>query len=246
MVSSSTFSRLVPVAEEQWGLITRRQAQWTGVSPATMQRLAAAGALNRVAHGVYRLAGSPVPDHLALRAAWLQLAPGVPARKRTPEQGITSHRSAAVLYGLGQLPADRHDFTLPARRQSRWSDIRLHQRAICPAERAAIGGLPVTRPARIVADLLDDQEAPEAVAIVAADAIRAGHDDPGTVAENLAPYAARFELGRGDGLALFRWLLDLSGDPGTTQWTTEARAHLSRRSADEDQQRHLPVKVGLR
>jgi predicted transcriptional regulator of viral defense system len=246
MVSSSTFSRLAPVAEEQWGLITRRQAQWTGACPATMQRLAAAGVLNRVAHGVYRLAGSPVPDHLALRAAWLQLAPGVPAWKRTPAQGMASHRSAAVLYGLGQLPADRHDFTLAARRQSRRSDVRLHQRAVRPAERAALGGLPVTRPARIVADLLDDQEAPEAVAVVAADAIRAGHDNPGTVAECLAPYAARFELGRGDGLALFRWLLDLSGDSDTTRWTAEARAYLSRRSASENHQAHPPVEVGLR
>jgi predicted transcriptional regulator of viral defense system len=246
MVSSSTFSRLAPIAEDQWGLITRRQAQWTGVSPATLQLLTAAGVLDRVAHGVYRLAGSPVPDYLALRAAWLQLAPGVPAWKRTLEQGITSHRSAAVLYGLGKLPPDGHDFTLPARRQSRRSDIRLHQRAIRPAERATIGGLPVTRPSRIVADLLDDQETPEAVALVAADAIRAGHDGPGTVAECLAPYAARFGLGRGDGLALFRWLLDLSGDPDTTRWTAEARAHLSRRSAGEDHQAHLPAEAALR
>jgi hypothetical protein len=35
--------------------------------------------LDRVAYGVYRLAGSPTPDHLQLRAAWLQLAPDVPA-----------------------------------------------------------------------------------------------------------------------------------------------------------------------
>jgi hypothetical protein len=59
--------------------------------------LAKAGILDRVAHGVYRLAGAPPPDYPDLRAAWLQLAPQVPAWERTPEQGVVSHRSAAAL-----------------------------------------------------------------------------------------------------------------------------------------------------
>jgi hypothetical protein len=29
---------------------------------------------------------------------------------RTPGQGVVSHRSAAAVYGVGDLPADRHDF----------------------------------------------------------------------------------------------------------------------------------------
>jgi hypothetical protein len=57
---------------------------------------------------VYRLAGAPPADHLELRAAWLQLAPEIPGWDRTPEQAVVPHRSAAALYGLGHLPADRH------------------------------------------------------------------------------------------------------------------------------------------
>ncbi len=229
-----TLNRLARVAEDQWGLITRRQAEHAGVSRATMQRLATSGVLDRVAQGVYRLTGAPPPDHLELRAAWLQLALEVPAWERTPEQGVVSHRSAAALYGLGHLPADRHEFTLPVRRQSRRKDVRLHHRPVQPGEWVVLHGMPVTRPSRIAADLLDDKEDPEAVGQVIADAIRSIYDYPGTFAEALGPHAARFGLRRRDGLALLRWLLDLVGDPETARWMEEARAHVARTAAEHN------------
>jgi hypothetical protein len=85
--------------------------------------------------------------------------------------------------------------------------------------------MPVTRPARIVSDLLDDAEYPEAVAHVAADAIRAGHEEPVILADVLARYAARFRLDRGDGLGLLGWLLGLVGDADTQRWMRAARTH---------------------
>lgn len=230
----STLHRLAKIAEDQWGLVTRRQAERADVSQATLQRLATTGVLDRVAQGVYRLTGAPPPDHLELRAAWLQLAPEVPAWERTPEQGIVSYRSAAALYDLGHLPADRHEFTLPVRRQSRRKDVRLHHRSVSPSEWIVLHGMPVTRPSRVAADLLADKEDPEAVAQVIADAIRSIYDYPGTFADALAPHAARFGLRRGDGLALLRWLLDLVGDPETSRWMQEARAHVARSSAEHD------------
>jgi Transcriptional regulator, AbiEi antitoxin len=229
----STLGRIARIAEDQWGLITRRQAEAAGVSQATLQRLAKTGVLDRVAHGVYRLTGAPLPDDLDLRAAWLQLAPGVPAWERAPEQGVVSHRSAAALYGLGHLPADRHEFTLPERRQSRRSDIRLHHRAVRPGEWIVLHGMPVTRPPRIAADLLGDREDPEAVAQVVADALRAVYDYPGAFADALAPYAASFGLRREDGLALFRRLLDTAGDPEASRWIEEARVQ-AERSSEKD------------
>lgn len=180
-----------------------------------------------MAHGVYHLAGAPLPDHIALRAAWLQLASDIPAWDRTPDQGVVSHRSAAALYGLGHLPADVHEFTLPSRRQTRRADVRLHRQPVGRHEYIELHGLPVTRPSRIAADLLRDLEDPEAVATVVADAIRSLYDHPGTFAESLAPIAARFGLRRGDGLGLLRWLLDLVGDPDTARWIEEARSHVT-------------------
>ena len=241
----STLSRIARIAEDLWGLITRRQAEGAGVSQATLQRLAKTGILDRVAHGVYRLTGAPPPDYLDRRAAWLQLAPEVPAWERTPEQGVVSHRSAAALYGLGHLPADRHEFTLPERRQSRRPDVRLHHRAVRPGEWIVLHGMPVMRPSRIAADLLDDKEDPEAVAQVIADALRPVYDYPGTFADALAPYAASFGLRRGDGLALLQWLLDTVVDPETPRWMEEARTHIER-SADKDRKSSAHPHIGAR
>ena len=228
MVRSSTIGRVSELAVDQWGLLTRQQAEQAGVPQSTFDRLVAdESIIERVAHGVYHLAGAPPPDHLDLRAAWLQLAPDTPAWERTRDQGVVSHRSAAALYGLGDLPADTHEFTLPRRRQTRRPDVRFHRRQLDSDECIQLKGLPVTRPSRIASDLLADHEDPEAVANLMADAIRDVYDYPATFAETLAPQAARFGLRRGDGLALLRWLLGLVGDPDAGDWIEEARQSLA-------------------
>ncbi|MGH7759793.1 MAG: type IV toxin-antitoxin system AbiEi family antitoxin domain-containing protein [Candidatus Dormibacteraceae bacterium] len=232
MPRPTTLGRIGPITEDQWGLITRRQAGMAGIPDTTLDRLTSDGAaLERVAQGVYRLNGTPLPDHLQLRAAWLQLAPDVPAWDRTISHGVVSHRSAAALYGLGDLPADRHEFTVPRRRQSRRADVRLHTRKLRPSEWIQLGGLPVTRPSRIAADLLHDREDPEAVSQLIVEAIRGVYDHPGRFAGALNPHASRFGLRRGDGLALLRWLLDLVGDANTPRWMAEARDHVAQRLA---------------
>jgi hypothetical protein len=86
----------------------------------------------------------------------------------------------------------------------------------------------VTRPSRIAADLFAENEDPEAVAQIIADAIRSVYDYPGSFADALAPYAARFGLRRGDGLSLLRWMLELVADPNRDRWLREAQNHPSR------------------
>lgn len=224
MKSTSNLSRIAEFAEEQWGLVTRRQLEIVAIPATTIDRLTASDSvLERVAHGVYRLVGSPTPDHLGLRVAWLQLAPGVPAWERTPSQGVVSHRSAAALYGVGHLPADQHDFTLIQRKQSRRPDVRFHRRPLADVEWIRLRGLPVTRPARIASDLLYDHEDPGAVAQLIVDSIRLVFDYPGTFAASLSPHAARFGLRRNDGLALLRWLFDLTKNEESAKWMQEAR-----------------------
>lgn len=136
-----------------------------------------------------------------------------------------------MLFGLGHLPSDRHDFTLPVRRQSRRPDVRLHQRQLNAEESLTHRGLLVTRPARTAADLLTDNEDPEAVGHVIADAIRAGMDEPGRFAQALVPVAERFGLRFGDGISVLRWLLELVGDRDTTSWLEGARSALMVRLA---------------
>ena len=227
MTHASTLQVLSDLTEDQWGMFTRRQAEAAGLAWTTLARLAKGGAAERVAHGVYRLRGAPPPDHLLLRAAWLQLAPEVPVWDRQTGQGVISHRSAASFYGLGHLPADVHEFTLPARRQSRRHDVRLHRAVLSSGEWIPLGGLLVTRPSRTAADLLADREDPQAVGHVIADALRQVFDSPDTIAAALGPHAKRFGLEPDDGLALLAWLLDLTGAPERDSWLAEACASLT-------------------
>ncbi|NDL60639.1 hypothetical protein F7O44_26530 [Phytoactinopolyspora sp. XMNu-373] len=218
MSSSASWPTVLSIAEEQWGLVTKRQVENAGVAWSTLVRQVRSGSVERVAHSVYRIRGAGEPEHSELRAAWLQLSPSIPAWERTREQGVVSHRSAAALYGLGLLPADVHEFTLPVRRQTRRDDVRLHRRVLSDSDWQNVGGLPVTRPHRIAADLLAEKEDPGAVGELVADALRAGYDYPGVVARTVAPHAAAHGLRRGDGVGLFRWLLDLTADPERETW----------------------------
>jgi hypothetical protein len=223
MARSSTTRRLADLTEDQWGLVTRQQAEALGLAWTTVARLASGdSALERIAHGVYRLRGSPPADHLDLRAAWMQLAPRTPAWDRTPEQGIISHRSAASVFGVGDLIAERHEFTLPHRRQTRRSDVRLHRGNLDRCEWVHRDGLLVTRPSRIVAELLRDGEEPDAVAQIVVESLRRRYCYATDVADALAPVAVRFGLHRGDGIGLLRWLLELSSAPEMSTWLRRA------------------------
>lgn len=224
MVSRKTYSRLALIAADQWGLVSRRQAERAGVSPATLTRLVRDGVLERVAHGVLRLTAAPLADHIELRAAWIQLAPDTLAWERQPNQGVVSHRSAAELYGLGNLPADTHEFTLPERRQSRRADVRLHSRQLPDSKVTSVAGLPLVTPSRIASDLLWDREDPAAIAQIVSEAIQQAYDDPSAFADELGPHAAHFGLRRGDGVALLRWLLDLVENTDADRYVREAQA----------------------
>jgi hypothetical protein len=205
--------RLIGIAEEQWGLCTRRQALDAGAAPSSLARLLSDGSLERAAHGVYRVRGGAEPDHLQLRAAWLQLDPAVPAwqRLRDPAVALVSHASAAALYGVGDLPADVHEFTLPARHQTRRADVRIHRGVVPERQRTVLAGLPATRAARMIGDLLGDDIEPERVAQMTALVIERAFDYPDLIAACVAPYASRFGFRRGDGPALLDHLLDIAG-----------------------------------
>jgi len=196
--------RIRDLAESQWGLLTIRQAMRAGVGWRSIARLVDAGMLERVAHGVYRVRGSTEPDYLGLRSAWLQLDPDRPAWERLddPDVAVVSHTSAAALYGVGDLRADVHEFTIPHRRQTRRSDVRLHRGRVPENRRIILHGLPTTRAGWMVGDLLADNIDPDSVAQIAVEVIDQVYDYPRVVAESLAPHASKFGFRNGDGVAL--------------------------------------------
>lgn len=205
---------LAELGAGQWGLLTAMQAQRLGVSRPRLIRLTDAGVLVRLTHGVYALRGAMSAGPVELRAAWLALDPARLAADRLVDGAggaVVSHASAAVLHGLGDLDADRHEFTAPVRKQTRRSELRLHRTRLVDDDVTLHEGLPVTTVARTIVDLVGDGHDGGHVAGVLADAVRARRVDPGRLAPRLAPFAARFGLPRHDGHALVAHLLDLGG-----------------------------------
>jgi predicted transcriptional regulator of viral defense system len=119
MGAAVSLGRLAGLTEAQHGLVTARQAELRGVPRRDLARLAQSGGLERVAYGVYRVAGAPRARLLELRAAWLQLAPGVDVDQRVVAGGVVSHASAATVFGVGLLEPVRHEFTVPGPRRVR-------------------------------------------------------------------------------------------------------------------------------
>ena len=224
VAKTTNYARLASLASGQWGLITRPQMQAIGIPATTISRLTAGqGAiLENVATGVYRLAGVPIPDNMELLAAWMQLAPDSPVWERTADQGIASHRSAASILNLGDLPADKYEFTLPIRKQTRRPDVRLHKGRIEDGDYINVRGLLTSHPTRIAADLLRDDEAPEAVSRILSEAITRLGVLPADFAKAIAPSAFRFGFRRHDGFGLLGWLFDATTEPRKAEWLLQA------------------------
>jgi hypothetical protein len=80
-----------------------------------------------------------------------------------------------------------------------------------------VRGLLVTRPTRIVADLLRDREDPGAVGHIIADALRTTDTSREGFAGAVAQFAVSFGLDRRDGVELLNWLLGLTTKPETDE-----------------------------
>ena len=157
MRRSEAIQVVLELADGQAGHLTRAQALAWGLDDLTLARLSADGIVERADHGVYRLPTASEDDVARIWVAWLRLDPARPAweRARDPDV-VVSHRSAARVYGLGVLPVELCEFTSTgrARYQTRRPDVSLRRARLGSAEWEIVGGLPVTRPHRILADLV--------------------------------------------------------------------------------------------
>lgn len=203
-------AQVAALAARQWGMLTTAQAEAEGLTRLQLARLTDAGVLERVDRGVYAMASSQ-DEHAELRAAWMSLAPKLTAEERLQDPlltGVVSHTSAAALHGVGDLLDDEPEFTVSTRKQSR-RGIRLHRTALEPGDVTIAEGLPVTTPARTVADLLRDGHDVSHVADVAGDVLRRDLATRHDIAMALEPLARRND--QADGAALLEHLLEMVG-----------------------------------
>lgn len=205
---------LAELTSSQWGMVTSAQASMSGITRLELSRLAEGGHLVRIVHGIYRDAGAPGDEFEDLRAAWLSTEPKRSAADRLADLAgavVVAGASAARLHQIGDLPADRHEFSFPVRRQSQRAEIRYRQRVLDPRDVTVVSGLPVTTIERTIADLVEERTDLRLVADVLHDAVSKRRLDDPRLAELLGPLAARHGFRRGDGAALLGWLVQMAG-----------------------------------
>lgn len=168
---------IAELASDQWGLFTTAQATDAGVTRMMLSRMEARGELERVVHGVYATPAAAGGELSERRALWLSLEPARLAYQRlaeSPPAGVLSRASAAAMHGIGDILESQMEVTLPARYRARRAGLRTRRGVLRSDEVTIVDGLPVTTPARTVADLLSDGHDRDHVAAVMADALKQG------------------------------------------------------------------------
>jgi predicted transcriptional regulator of viral defense system len=145
----STRDRLLEEAFDRHGFITRADALRAGHSPNALRMLIARGALEKVAHGVYRMPVVPSTeyDNLHLAVLWT----GV-------ENAALSHETALSLYELSDVNPDRIHVTVPKHRRIRRSGARGIEVHYQDLERRQIGWfeqIPTVEPATSIQQCID-------------------------------------------------------------------------------------------
>lgn len=214
MKSTAALRILADVTAYQWGMVTSAQASMHGISRLDLSRLAEAGHLERLAHGVYKDAGAPAGRFDDLHAAWLSTDPkamGEVRIKNSTNDVVVAGETAADLHDIGDFRALRHDFVSPTRRQSQRREIRYRQRTLDPRDVMLVEGMPVMTMERTIADLVDDNKDLSLVGDALRDASSKRTLDLQRLRELLAPLAARDGFKKGDGDALLHRLMEIAG-----------------------------------
>jgi hypothetical protein len=174
------------LAAGQAAHFTAAQAIARGFSEQLLSKHVAGGTLLRPLRGIYRLAHFPPAPNEDLVVGWLWSA----------ERAVVSHESALQLHELSDaLPARIH-LTLPAAGASRRRVVPplyiVHFADVPKADRAWIGPVPVTKPARTVCDVAAGHGDPTLVGQAVEQGIARGLFHAGQVSAAVA-YAGNFE-----------------------------------------------------
>jgi predicted transcriptional regulator of viral defense system len=149
------WDRLYETALTQEGHFTTRQALDAGYSSQLLVKYLDSGKITRVRRSVYRLKHFPPCQQEDLVALWLW----------SDRAGVFSHETALMLHELSDVLPARAHLTLPAKWRKRRlrvpEGVVLHYADLPKRDRAWVGAVPVTSPARTLADSAADHVSPE-------------------------------------------------------------------------------------
>lgn len=153
--------RVAAVAFRQHALLTRIQSLEAGLTARQADRRLAAGRWLLHRRGVYAIAGAPPSERQAVLGALLAAGEGA----------MASHLTAARLWGFDLPPPDAIDVVGP---RVRLEGVRSHQTStLSLPDRARLGAIELTSPARTLADCAGFVPADRLGAVVD-DALRRG------------------------------------------------------------------------
>lgn len=209
-MADATVIRLGSIAETRWGLVTTAQAEDAGVTRKLLSRMASTGAIERVAQGVYRMAGAPRQEHESIYATWLALrGASTPRTVAGVASIVAAGTTAASVHEIGDFLLGGFDFIVPARKGTRLPAVRLRIRSLTRDEVIPVNGLPALTVERTIADLVEIGTDLSLVADCVRDAVRADKlVAPDRLASYLSPIATRR---RSDGTNLANDLFELAG-----------------------------------
>lgn len=148
----SRIDELLPLAEQNDGLVTAAQARTLGIADSVLARLTQRRKLERVARGVYRIPYFPTDPLSQYREAvlWARASHG-------PEQVALSHETALGVYGISDVNPARVHLTVPKqarlrRQKPKW--IVIHRADLLPSDVTTHEGLPVTTVGKSVIDMM--------------------------------------------------------------------------------------------
>lgn len=209
-MADATLVRLGAIAEQRWGLVTTAQAEDAGVTRKLLSRMASSGAIERVAQGVYRMAGAPPQEHESVYATWLALGGATAPRTEVGVASIVAAgTTAASVHEIGDFILGDFDFIVTARKGTRLPGVRLRIRSVTRDEIIPVEGLPTLTVERTIADLVEIGTDLSLVADCVRDAVRADKlVAPDRLVSYLSPTATRR---RSDGTTLANDLFELAG-----------------------------------
>jgi predicted transcriptional regulator of viral defense system len=164
--------QLVEVAAEQRGFVTPADAEGVGVDPVELRKMAARGRLERVVHGVYRLATFPHRQHDELMVAVLW----------TGKRGVIGGQTALALYELCDVNPRRIDLVVPVDyrpRKAGGERYRVHHGRLGPRDVDIVNDIPVVIPAVAIAQATTAHIDPRLIEQAIATARRRGDLDVG-------------------------------------------------------------------
>ena len=162
------WDRLYETALAQEGHFTTQQALDAGYSSQLLVKYLNSGKITRVRRTVYRLKHFPPGQQEDLVALWLW----------SDRAGVFSHETALTLHELSDVLPARAHLTVPEkwrRRRLQVPDgVVLHYADVPKRDRAWVGAVPVTSPARTLADCAADYVSPDFLSSAISQALARG------------------------------------------------------------------------